>query len=161
MSPQGGEAARSDLGGGVGWMVFGLAILVASWRMDRFEAMGATVYTAPGFVPAIFGVSLLLLGAVLARRGWAAQRVTGGAESEPMLSRRIGLMLALTLAYAAGLVGRVPFWLATTVFVTAFTAAFADALPPVRRAFTALASGVLTSVAVLVVFERIFLVRLP
>jgi hypothetical protein len=34
-------------------------------------------------------------------------------------------------------------------------------LPPARRAFTALASGVLTSVAVLLVFERIFLVRLP
>jgi hypothetical protein len=31
----------------------------------------------------------------------------------------------------------------------------------VRRALTALASGVLTSAAVLVVFERIFLVRLP
>jgi hypothetical protein len=152
---------RSDLAGGVGWMAFGLAILAASWRMDRFEAMGATVYTAPGFVPAIFGVSLVLLGAVLAWRGGSAPRVSGGAESEPLLSRRIGLMLVLTLAYAGGLVSRVPFWLATTVFVTAFTAAFADALPPVRRAFTALASGVLTSVAVLVVFERIFLVRLP
>jgi tetrahydromethanopterin S-methyltransferase subunit E len=153
--------ARSDLGGGVGWMGFGLVILVASWRMERFETMGATVYTAPGFVPAIFGFALVLLGAVLARRGWSAQRVTGGAEGEPLLSRRIGLMLVLTLAYAAGMVGRAPFWLATTVFVTAFTAVFADSLPPVRRAFTALASGVLTSVAVLVVFERIFLVRLP
>ena len=71
---QGGEAARSDLGGGMGWMAFGLVILVASWRMERFEAMGATVYTAPGFVPAIFGFSLVLLGAVLAWRGWSAQR---------------------------------------------------------------------------------------
>jgi Tripartite tricarboxylate transporter TctB family len=153
--------ARSDLAGGVGWMAFGLAILAASWRMERFDAMGATVYTAPGFVPAIFGFSLVLLGAVLVWRGGSVPRVTGGTESEPLLSRRIGLMLVLTLAYAAGLVGRVPFWLATTVFVTAFTAAFADTLPPARRAFTALASGVLTSVAVLVVFERVFLVRLP
>ncbi len=158
---QGGEAARSDLGGGMGWMAFGLVILVASWRMDRFEAMGATVYTAPGFVPAIFGFSLVLLGAVLAWRGWSVQRETGGAESEPLLSRRIALMLVLTLAYAAGLVGRVPFWLATTVFVTAFTAVFADSLPPARRALTAVVSGVSTTVAVLLVFERVFLVRLP
>jgi hypothetical protein len=152
---------RSDLGGGVGWMVFGLAILVASWRMDRFESMGATLYTAPGFVPAIFGFSLVLLGAVLAWRGWSARHAAGGVEAEPLLSRRIALMLALTLAYAAGMVGRLPFWLATSLFVAAFTAAFADTLPPARRAITALASGVLTTLAVLVVFERIFLVRLP
>jgi len=154
--------ARSDLRGGVGWMIFGLAILVASWRMDRFEAMGATVYTAPGFVPAIFGFTLVLLGAVLAWRGWSVRLAAGGVEGEPpLLSRRISLMLALTLAYAAGMVGRMPFWLATSLFVAAFTAAFADTLPPMRRAITALASGALTTLAVLVVFERIFLVRLP
>jgi len=158
---QGGETARSDLGGGVGWMVFGLAILVASWRMDRFEAMGATVYTAPGFVPALFGFALVLLGAVLAWRGWRARHANADTGAEPLLSRRIALMLVLTLAYAAGLVGRVPFWLATCLFVAAFTAAFADTLPPARRAVTALASGVLTTLVVLLVFERIFLVRLP
>ncbi|MES3015518.1 MAG: tripartite tricarboxylate transporter TctB family protein [Pseudomonadota bacterium] len=158
---QGGEAARSDLGGGVGWMVFGLAILAASWRMDRFESMGATVYTAPGFVPAMFGFALVLLGAVLAWRGWRARHAGVDTAPGPLLSRRIGLMLALTLAYAAGLVGRMPFWLATSLFVAAFTAAFADTQPPARRALTALASGVLTTLAVLIVFERIFLVRLP
>ena len=158
---QGGAAARSDLGGGVGWMVFGLAILAASWRMDRFEAMGASAYTAPGFVPAMFGFALVLLGAVLAWRGWRAQHARLGTDAEPLLSHRIALMLVLTLAYAAGLVGRMPFWLATSLFVAAFTGAFADTLPPARRVLTALASGVLTTLAVLVVFERIFLVRLP
>ena len=153
--------ARSDLRGGVGWMVFGLVILVASWRMDRFEAMGATVYTAPGFVPAIFGFTLALLGAVLAWRGWRARHAGVDAAPEALLSRRIGLMLVLTLAYAAGMVGRMPFWLATSLFVAAFTAVFADTLPPVHRAITALASGALTTLAVLLVFERIFLVRLP
>ena len=158
---QGGEAARSDLGGGVGWMVFGLVILGASWRMDRFEAMGATVYTAPGFVPAMFGFALVLLGAVLACRGWSVRPAADGSSGEPLLNRRIGLMLAMTLAYAAGLVGRMPFWLATSLFVAAFTATFADTLPPTRRVLTALVSGVLTSAAVLLVFERLFLVRLP
>jgi putative tricarboxylic transport membrane protein len=159
---QGGEAARSDLRGGVGWVVFGLAILVASWRMDRFEAMGATVYTAPGFVPAIFGSSLVLLGAVLASRGWSARRhASVVADTEPLQSRRIALMLLLTLGYAAGLVGRVPFWLATSLFVATFTAAYAEGVPLARRVLTALASGALTTLAVLLVFERLFLVRLP
>ena len=152
--------ARSDLHGGVGWVLVGLAILVASWRMDRFESMGATVYTAPGFVPAMFGCSLVLLGAVLAWRGWSVRR-QASIEAEPLLSRRIALMLVLTLGYAAGLIGRMPFWLATSLFVAAFTAAYAEGVPPARRVLTALASGALTTLAVLLVFERLFLVRLP
>lgn len=154
--------ARSDLGGGVGWVLFGLAILVASWRMDRFESMGATVYTAPGFVPAMFGCSLVLFGAVLAWRGWSVrQQASAAAKAEPLLSRRIALMLVLTLGYAAGLVGRVPFWLATSLFVAVFTAAYAEGVPMARRIITALVSGALTTLAVLLVFERLFLVRLP
>ena len=154
--------ARSDLHGGVGWVLFGLAILAASWRMDRFESMGATVYTAPGFVPAIFGCALMLLGTVLAWRGWSVRRQASiEADAEPLLSRRIALMLVLTLGYAAGLVGRMPFWLATSLFVAAFTAAYAEGVPLMRRVLTALASGALTTLAVLLVFERLFLVRLP
>jgi hypothetical protein len=158
---QGGEAARSDLVGGVGWVVFGLAILAASWQMDRFESMGATVYTAPGFVPALFGLTLVVQGLLLAARGWRAGRVAPSDTNERLLSRRIGVMLLLTLVYAGLLVGRLPFWLATTLFVTAFTGVYADTLPPGRRVATALAAGVLTSIAVVLVFERIFLVRLP
>ncbi len=161
MSPV-GVAARSDLRGGVGWMVFGLVILAGAWRMDRFESMGATVYTAPGFVPAIFGFTLVLLGGLLAWRGMGV-RPEGGtdATTEPLLSRRMVLMLAFTLTYAAVLVGRLPFWLATTLFVAGFTGVFTEDQPPWRRAATAVASGLLTSLLVVLVFERIFLVRLP
>lgn len=160
---QGGDSARSDLRGGVGWVVFGFAILIGCWRMDRFESMGATLYTAPGFVPAMFGVALVLLGGLLARRGWRARSASASApaEAEPLLSRRIMLMLALSMAYAAGLVGRAPFWLATTLFVAAFTWAYAEDAPQMRRVVVAVASGLLTSLVVVLVFERIFLVRLP
>jgi hypothetical protein len=158
----GAAAARSDLRGGAAWMAFGLAILAGAWRMDRFEAMGATLYTAPGFVPALFGAVLLVLGALLAGRGWRARRGTADAvATERLLNRRIVLTLALTLTYAAGLIGRAPFWLATTLFVGAFTAAFSEGESPARRALVALASGVLTALVVVVVFERVFLVRLP
>jgi hypothetical protein len=158
---QGGESARADLKGGVGWIVFGLAILVGAWRMDRFESMGATLYTAPGLVPGLFGLVLTGLGAVLAWRGWKAARTGAAAPGEPPLNRRMALMFALCFAYAAGLVGRVPFTLATALFVAAFTWAYADEIPSTRRIVTALASGVLTAAAIVLVFERIFLVRLP
>jgi hypothetical protein len=159
---QGDVSTRSDLRGGMGWVVFGLAILAGAWRMDRFESMGATVYTAPGFVPAMFGFALVLLGSVLAWRGSRAEPASAAdAPTEPLLSRRVGLMLALTFAYAAVLVGRLPFWLATTLFVAAFTATFTEDQPPLRRAWVAIASGLLTSLVVVLVFERVFLVRLP
>jgi len=158
---QGGETARADLQGGAGWMVFGLAVLVGAWRMDRFESMGASLYTAPGLVPGIFGLLLIVLGALLAWRGWTARRRAAGLDSEPLLNRRILLMLALCFAYAAGLVGRVPFTVATAVFVAAFTWAYADSTTPGRRIAVALASGLATAVLIVLVFERVFLVRLP
>jgi Tripartite tricarboxylate transporter TctB family len=160
MAP-GGGASRSDLLGGVAWMLFGGLILAASWRMDRFESMGAMIYTAPGFVPAMFGFSLVLLGALLAWRGWRTRPVGDAAPGEALLNRRVGVTLLLTLLYAAVLVGRWPFWLATALFVATFTGLYADTLPPARRALTAVMAGVLTTLAVVLVFERLFLVRLP
>lgn len=158
---QGGASARADLRGGVGWMVFGFAIFIGAWRMDRFESMGATLYTAPGLVPGIFGLLLIALGAVLAWRGWKALRAGATELSEPLLNRRIVLMFVLSLAYAIGLVGRVPFTLATALFVAAFTWAYADTTTPARRIVTALVSGVVTAAVIVLVFERVFLVRLP
>jgi hypothetical protein len=160
---QGGEAARSDLRGGVGWMVFGFVVVVAAWRMERFEAMGATTYTAPGLVPGLFGAVLIGLGAALAWRGWRGI-VPAGERAEgpgPLLNRRIGWTLALTLGYAVAAIGRVPFWLATTLFVAAFCALFAEDASLRRRVAVALLAGVLTAAAVVLVFERVFLVRLP
>lgn len=157
---QGGEAARADLRGGVGWMVLGGLITAASWRMDRFEQMGGTLYTAPGLVPGLFGLLLLLMGAALALRGWRGRAV--GPAPEPLLNARVAGMLVLTLVYAAALVGRLPFAAITAIFMTLFCALFApDGTPTARRWRTALLCGVLATAVIVVVFERVFLVRLP
>jgi len=156
----GGDAARSDLRGGLGWMAFGSLVVAASWRMDRFESMGGTIYTAPGLVPGLFGAMLVSLGAVLAWRGWR-QRRRGTAGPGALLNRRIIGTLVLSLLYAAVLIGRAPFAPATAAFVTLFTGLYGDAARPLRRWIVALAAGVLTAAAVVIVFEQIFLVRLP
>lgn len=160
---RGGEAARSDLRGGVGWMVFGLVILVAAWRMERFDSMGATLYTAPGLVPGLLGVLLMVLGGALAWRGWRGVVPAGEGDEGPgpLLNRRIGGTLALSLGYAALAIGRVPFWLATAVFVAAFCALFAEQPSPRRRVAAGLIAGALTAAIVVLIFERVFLVRLP
>ncbi|MBX3604657.1 MAG: tripartite tricarboxylate transporter TctB family protein [Piscinibacter sp.] len=151
-------SSRSDLAGGAGWMAFGLVILVGSWRMERFESMGATVYTAPGLVPGLFGLLLVLLGALLA---WRGRHAADGAGPAPLLNGRIALTLLLTLGYALGAVGHVPFLPATAVFVGLFCALFADGGSWLRRAAIGTTTGVLTAVAIVLVFERVFLVRLP
>ena len=160
---EGGTSARSDLWGGAGWAGFGMLILVGSLRMERFESMGAELYTMPGFVPGMLGGVLLLLGIVLMLRSWRRSRHQAGTPTtEPLFNRRIGIMLALSLVYAAGLIGRVPFWLATAVFVAIFVALFAPPeQPTVRRLTVSLLAGVLTSAVVTNVFQQIFLVRLP
>ncbi|MEP7283666.1 MAG: tripartite tricarboxylate transporter TctB family protein [Rubrivivax sp.] len=163
----GGSAARADFRGGVGWVVLGLVVLVAAWRMDRFEAMGGTAYTAPGLVPGLFGLSLAVLGTVLAwrsRRRLRAERAAAGvvAGPGPLLNRRVWGTLALTLGYALGLVGHAPFGVSTAVFVAAFTAIYADAATPwPRRLALAVLAGALTAIAIVLVFEDLFLVRLP
>ena len=155
---------KSDLRGGVGWAAFGLAILGESLRMDRFTSMGGTLYTMPGLVPGMFGVMLIVLGSALAWRSWRRLHSDrgAGADIDPLLNRRIVTMLVVTLTYAIGLIGRVPFWLATAVFVAVFTYLFTPAeASRARRVLAALASGVLTTAVIVLVFEQIFLVRLP
>ena len=159
-----GNTARTDLLGGAGWVAFGLWILIEALRMDRFKSMGASVYTMPGFVPGMIGAVIIALGLILAVRGWRKRAATQDPanQAEPLINRRIALMLPLTLIYAVALLGRLPFWLATALFVAGFTWAFT---PPeqakLRRVITAVASGVITTAVVIFVFQEIFLVRLP
>jgi hypothetical protein len=121
--------------------------------MDRLERHGAALYTAPGLVPGLLGLVLLVLGGLLALRSKPSTEATAFRWGNTPL------VLALCLGYALGLIGRVPFWLATFVFVTAFIAVFEY---PVRRrmAFAPL-YGAATSFAVTYLFESVFLVRLP
>lgn len=164
---------RADFVAALAWIAFGLAIVGGSLAMDRLERFGAKGYMAPGLVPGILGGLITLLGLVLLarslRRGAAASLAhpwgvqAGG--SAPLV--RAGIAIALTLAYTLLLVGRgLPFWLATAAFVFVFLLVF-DL--PERRARgqamrgLALAAivAVATSAAVTLLFERVFLVRMP
>lgn len=93
------------------------------------------------------------------------QDAAGAGLSQREVVRRLGLTLALTLVYAGVLVGRLPFWLATFLFVAGFVVAFEwrrDRLAAhLRRVATAALEAAVVAAAVTYIFERIFLVRLP
>jgi hypothetical protein len=161
--------AFADLLWSLGWVVLGAAIVYGSWTMDRLEAMHINPYTAPGLVPGVLGCSLVVMGFMLMLRSVRAGALHD-ATGRPRLQldpRRFGAAFLLCIVYAAGLVGSgLPFWAATALFVA--TAIFVFQWPERRRngqqvkgALIALACGVGTAAAVTVIFQEIFLVRLP
>lgn len=164
---------RADFVAAFAWIAFGLAIVGGSLAMDRLERFGAKVYMAPGLVPGILGALIALLGLVLLAR--SLRRGAAASLAQPWIApagssatfARAGIAIALTLAYTLVLVGRgLPFWLATAAFVFVFLLVFD--LPARRargRAMRGLALAaivaVATSAAVTLLFERVFLVRMP
>ena len=165
-------APRTDLVTGGVILAFGLAVIRMAWAMPTFTDRGGDPFTAPGIVPGFYGLVLALLGTVLAARSVlrGALRPGGGASggvaafAHSRVSRLVAAVV-VCFGYAIGLIGTLPFWLATSTFVTAFVLLFEwqdeTAARRLRRIAMALALGLATGVTVTLVFERLFLVRLP
>jgi putative tricarboxylic transport membrane protein len=145
---------------GIGWAVFGAAVLIASWRMDRLESLHINPWSAPGVMPGVLGALMLVFGITLAlRRGGEVAAL----DASP---RRTALALVLCIAFAGGLLGRgLPFWLtaATFLFVSilAFRLLDPDATPRWRVALSSAVIAVCAALIISFVFEDLFLVRLP
>ncbi len=92
--------------------------------------------------------------------------VTVGSGLEKPSNSRMLWTLGLGVVFAAGMVGRMPFWLATFLFVFAFIIVFErhnyrDRKSTLVGLFMAAGIAGITSFAVPFVFERVFLVNLP
>jgi putative tricarboxylic transport membrane protein len=168
--------ARADLATGVVLFALSVAVIYGAWTMDRLEIRPIHPSSVPGLTPGLLGLALavcsilLIAKAVRASQAAVADRAArGGGEALPPDAganiRTLGAA-ALCLVYALGLVGRMPYWLATAVFVTLFIIVFEwdRGGAPARRAVRigwALALGIATGLAVSYVFSDLFLVRLP
>lgn len=114
--------ARNDLRDAIGWIVFGLVVLVGSVTMDRLERQHINPYTVPGLLPGILGLAMVTTlcvgyGVVLVGHGlpfWAASTiyVTGSILVLQRISRdaderRLGprvIVKALVIGAASALV---------------------------------------------------------
>jgi len=164
-------SSRADLYGGLFWIALGVAIAIGSWNMDRLERQGVSFYTAPGLVPGILGVLLVICGVVLAGRA-LRDGALGNVQRPALLLnrdtlRRSGVALLLTIGFAAGLVGHgVPFPIAASVFLFLQIAVLQY---PERKAKNEVGRGLLAAAAVAVgaavtislLFQYVFLIRLP
>lgn len=171
MSSEGDRAPlppRVDLATAAVLLALGLGVMALAWRMPSFVEQSGTGLTAPGIVPGFHGTVLALLSVLLGLRAVRRGALQPGAPGLGAWSRddarQLGTAALLGVLYAGVLVGRVPFWMATSLFVFAFTAAFewpAGPVGRVRRLVEAALLGLAAGGIVTLVFERIFLVRLP
>jgi putative tricarboxylic transport membrane protein len=161
---------RVDLWTGAAFLLLGIAIESLAWQMPTFKEQKGELYTAPGLVPGIYGVVIAAISIWLIVRSVRRSNLEGPGVSASVpdgsSNLRLALAAALGLIFCVGLLGRMPFWAAAAIFVTAFIALFEwrTGDPWSRRTIrlgTAALQGVLTGVAVMLVFEKLFYVRLP
>lgn len=172
----------ADRIGGLIWVVFGAAIVYGSWTMDRLESLKIPPATAPGVVPGLLGIGIILFGVILLVRREAAARAPVGptfaiapvedAASVPHADgglhwKRILLSWALCATYGGLLLGRgLPYWVLTVAFLFLHIVLLDEtervpAQPTVRRLLTAAILALSVATAVALVFRYVFLVRLP
>ena len=163
---------RADFITGLVLMLLGVAVVWASLDMPRFEERNANPYTAPGLVPGASGrdhPGARRASCSCARRAPGAGAWRGRLRRAARTIPASGALPSRSrscLVYAGGLVGTVPFWLATFLFITAFVILFewplaTDRADRARRlAFAPLLAAVI-AVGVTALFQYVFLVRLP
>jgi hypothetical protein len=145
---------------GLSWALFGAAVLIASWRMDRLATLHINPWSAPGVLPGVLGLLMIVFGIALALR-----------RSEPGVARetsgkRTSIAIALCVAFAGGLLGRgLPFWLTSAAFMFAAIVAFRvmeeRQAPRLRLVASSAAIAIVAALVISYVFEDLFLVRLP
>ena len=165
--------ARAELRQALGWAALGLAILVASIRMDRLESQHINPYTVPGLLPGLLGIAMLFLAALLGWRAVRAGALSSAARVHRPIDRavatRIALVIGLCVAFGVGLVGHgLPFWLAAAIYVSVAILAFEQPRRAqegrsisMRDILFALAVGLGAGGMITLVFQVLFLVRLP
>jgi len=151
---------KSDTVQGAFWIAVGGAIFYASWTMDRLASLGVKPFSAPGLLPGTLGAFIVLLGIAMLFRGKE--------RSLPAIEwRRLFVPIALCLGFAGGMVGRgLPFWLAAWIFIAVmiWTLQYRErkATGELRRlAVIAVCVGLAASAAISLVFQELFLIRLP
>ena len=155
---------RADFWFSILLSVFGGAIVVESWRMPRLENLGVDPMSAPGLTPGLLGLVLAGLGLMLLVRSLRARKTNSQGHETGASGGwyRFLVTLLLCLVYALLLLGRLPFWAATGLFVFSFVLTFTwQRHSPLRAGASAAALAVIVAVSVTLLFEQVFLVRLP
>lgn len=161
--------SRADLITAIVIVLVGLFVFYEAFTMSRLEARRIQPATIPGLVPMILGFALTVLGAMLAVDAWRKRTGSWGdllALFGTMQAARVMTALGLFLVFTLVLIGWLPFWAASMVFIFTFIMSMdlvltSEPLPVLRSTFWALVTAVVCGGGIYYLFARIFLVRLP
>ncbi|MCX8116644.1 MAG: tripartite tricarboxylate transporter TctB family protein [Desulfobacterota bacterium] len=164
---------KADFVTGLLLMGLSLYVIIEAGRMPRLEHLKVHPLSVPGLVPSFLASVLFVFGAVLtlrsALRGGHRLSISMRGLSQTLKApenKRLLLTGLLSLIYALLLIGRLPYPLATGLFIFTFILLFewepvGNAGRKGRTLFSALAIATLSSIAITLIFERLFLVSLP
>ncbi|MBI4572480.1 MAG: tripartite tricarboxylate transporter TctB family protein [candidate division NC10 bacterium] len=164
---------KADFLTGLVLILLSLFVVFESWRMPRLEHLKVHPLSVPGLVPAFLGIVIFVLAVILVVRSVLAGGHRLGLSNEVLRrlrvepgNRRLLVTAVLTIGYAGFLVGSIPYWLATGLFVFAFIVIFERRRGMTRREYVRLGLvaailGAATSAVVTWAFQSMFLVTLP
>jgi hypothetical protein len=164
---------RADFITSIGLIAFGIAVLVLSIQMPRFEDQGVNRFSVPGIVPGFLGSIIAVLGLVLfvrsiIRKGYRLG-LDGAAVSrffKAEMTKRFALTILVSVAYGWGLIGRINYEIATAIYIFAFIVIFdvkwrRGIKTQWKKILIAFVIAVLVGGVVGTTFRRLFLVNLP
>lgn len=151
-------------------VIVGLYFFVEAFNMPRLEARRVHPLTIPGLVPMALGVTLTGLALLL---GFRAFRLMDRSSLQALLAlvwsreaQKAAAACATVLAFVLVLIGHMPFWLASMIFIFAFIVVLEiflsdEPVSMVRSLAWAAGTAVVGGGAIYLLFAQIFLVRLP
>lgn len=165
--------AKADFLTGIALIVLSLYVMFEAWQMPRLEHLKVHPLSVPGLVPAFLASVIFIFGTVLVirsiRRGGHRLTFTFKGFLQSLRTpgnKRLLVTAILTIGYAVFLIGTLPYWLATGLFIFVFIILFEweQSMTIAQRKrciISASLIAILSSVAITLVFERLFLVTLP
>lgn len=150
------DTARADRITAILLAAIGVIMLWAGWTMDRLEFRDIHPASIPGLLPMILGAVAMVCAVLL----------FVSAQDAPQAAPQ-GSWGAMALAalwsgvYAVLMVGALPYYVATTIYVAGFLMLFDREAPLLRRAITGAVFGIVTAGGIGVLFRYAFLIRLP
>ncbi len=146
--------------------LLGTAMLVGGFQMDRLEIRQIHPASIPGLVPMMLGVALIVCSVLLFYEAHQSQTINEETGNSSGSWNDLFVSALMSCIYALLLVGWLPFFLATGIYITTFILYFSrnKIIAPetrIRSIVTAVIIGSTTAVAISALFRYGFLVRLP
>lgn len=167
------DMPKADFISSIVLLAFSITVVVMSINMPRLENREINPLSVPGIVPGFLGVVIGIFALIMFVRSvrhqgyrleWSGDKTQAFMKKDSTL-RAIGTV-GITLVYAWGLIGRIPYVVATFLFIFAFISIFEYEKdnPPAKKRKKIIIAAVMALVISLIVsavFRYLFLVSLP